>query len=103
MMKHNEMKRRVAWSIANALGEPLHAYSPGMMAAADAAMVTMGVPLPGYVKMPTSPDEARLMWFLGEQWIRANAPEMLKQNTSLTTTANAVIQNTAQGHEDACE
>lgn len=103
MTKNNELRRRVAWAIANALGDPLHAHSPGMLAAADAALLAAGVPLPGYVKMPTSPDEARAMWLLGEKWIRANAPEMLKQDTSLTTTADAVIQSSAEAQEAASE
>lgn len=97
------MRRRVAWAIANALGEGLHGNSPAYIAAADAAITAAGIPPVNHIKLPEDATEARAMWLLGEAWIRTNAPEMLKQDTSLTTTADAVIQSSAEAQEAASE
>lgn len=36
----------------------------------------------GHVQMPTSFEEARGMWLIGERWIRDNAPERLLRDTA---------------------
>lgn len=43
-----------------------------------AAMRLEELTQPGFIKMPTSYQEASAMWLIGERWVRDNAPDKIK-------------------------